>query len=739
MSSEGLPVNNVVGTSVDLDVRNVQGTANAALSSQSADSAAFSADRAWKFSNIALEGSQVAAGAVDESKAAAELSSQFSDASQAAAEEAKRAAATAADEAAAQAGAAAQQAIDDAIRQSGYTPIDSFEEGATLELVSSALRWVANNNTFYSWRGLYPKQVPFGSTPETTGGFAPDAWVDVSDLTFRTQVAAVDGLKLIGYVNGVNELISIATQDGDRVQLFDVTGRTNTRAPAGGGVLRFDAHVPKSKHDGFVNFSPTVPFVNISSYLDGTGETDPGGMGVFVRELSGNEVRLSYCGIYGLTDGHDDITLATKACQHLFKMCSQGFSVVFDVKLYVCNVEVVGVNYTINARAEEKLMLGDNGRILKLHNGNQIKAGLVTLTDFEFDGNGKRSVEDGGILQSNYISDLRIINPKIYNYVSNGYQANGIATTGIDCGTLIDGGDLSRCGSQLAYTQTSRVTINNVFFHDSPGHAVAIVNTSDLYWTGGSVRGCDYGVLTYSTATYRSSLRRLHISGVSMRGNNKAFEIARRYESAEVSLGEADIVLTDIDATGCTLPSTIGNLSTDNIDGFSIRGVHLNNIFTDSYVQCHSVLGLYVTGGRGRGLRVRGKYDTIILTPSVIYGDGSSQTTNTAVYIYASATGKDVVVNASSYQGLNSFIFAESGFVSNGDISINNPRINPAGMSYKVNNTLYGYVSCNSGNRTRDLSRQAWGVGKTFWDDALKKVLVWDGTNVTDTSGNIIT
>lgn len=221
MSSEGLPVNNVVGTNVDLGLRSVQNAANTASSSQSADSAAFSADRAWKFSNIASESSQIAAGAVDESKAAAELSAQFSDASQVAAEEARLAASTAAAEAAAQAAEAAQQAIDDAIRQTGYAPVDSFELGATLELVSSALRWVANNNAFYSWRGTFPKIVPPGSTPESTGGFGDNAWVDVSDLTLRAQIAEDNGVTMVGNATDRRKL-SFCT-----ASMFGFTGAGN--------------------------------------------------------------------------------------------------------------------------------------------------------------------------------------------------------------------------------------------------------------------------------------------------------------------------------------------------------------------------------------------------------------------------------------------------------------------------------------------------------------------------------
>lgn len=65
MSSEGLPVSNIVGTSVELGARSVQDAANAASSSQNADSAAASADAAWKFSRKAQASAEAAAVASD--------------------------------------------------------------------------------------------------------------------------------------------------------------------------------------------------------------------------------------------------------------------------------------------------------------------------------------------------------------------------------------------------------------------------------------------------------------------------------------------------------------------------------------------------------------------------------------------------------------------------------------------------------------------------------------------------
>lgn len=70
-SSEGLPVNNVVGTSIDLNPRDTQAASNSASSSQNADSAAASADAAWKFSRVAQGAAGDSTAAVSDAEAAA--------------------------------------------------------------------------------------------------------------------------------------------------------------------------------------------------------------------------------------------------------------------------------------------------------------------------------------------------------------------------------------------------------------------------------------------------------------------------------------------------------------------------------------------------------------------------------------------------------------------------------------------------------------------------------------------
>lgn len=73
----------------------------------------------------------------------------------------------------------------------GWTLIDSFQDGANLTRVDEALRWKLpdGDGEYYRWDGAFPKTVPAGSTPESTGGIGLGAWVSVGDASLRSQLA----------------------------------------------------------------------------------------------------------------------------------------------------------------------------------------------------------------------------------------------------------------------------------------------------------------------------------------------------------------------------------------------------------------------------------------------------------------------------------------------------------------------------------------------------------------------
>ncbi|AJI86189.1 GDSL-like Lipase/Acylhydrolase family protein [Yersinia rochesterensis] len=91
--------------------------------------------------------------------------------------------------------------VEKAIKEFGWTTMDSFEIGATLANSSEVLRWESNGE-YYRWDGSFPKVVPSGSTPETTGGIGIGAWVGIGDAALRAALASIAGANMIGTQSG---------------------------------------------------------------------------------------------------------------------------------------------------------------------------------------------------------------------------------------------------------------------------------------------------------------------------------------------------------------------------------------------------------------------------------------------------------------------------------------------------------------------------------------------------------
>lgn len=82
---------------------------------------------------------------------------------------------------------------------SDYQIVDSFEQGATITERNQALQ-VEADGRLYRWAGDLPKTVAAGSSPETTGGAQVGAWLEVSDLTLRQELANPDmGAAMVGF------------------------------------------------------------------------------------------------------------------------------------------------------------------------------------------------------------------------------------------------------------------------------------------------------------------------------------------------------------------------------------------------------------------------------------------------------------------------------------------------------------------------------------------------------------
>ncbi|MBQ0327222.1 hypothetical protein J9231_05070 [Providencia rettgeri] len=150
--------------------------------------------------------------------------------------------------------------MNTAIVAAGYITIDSFQQGADLPNNELTQRnHILRDETtgeYYRWDGDLPKQVPAGSTPESTGGIGKGAWVSVGDASFRSDVKSGDG-SLIGVGNNLtlkdklSDLRSVrdygvagdGTDESAKLQLAIDSG--TVRIPNGMQVTHGDIFIPK--------------------------------------------------------------------------------------------------------------------------------------------------------------------------------------------------------------------------------------------------------------------------------------------------------------------------------------------------------------------------------------------------------------------------------------------------------------------------------------------------------------
>nr|DAH89520.1 MAG TPA: tailspike protein [Caudoviricetes sp.] len=80
----------------------------------------------------------------------------------------------------------------------GYITRRSFENGFNVTTWNEVLLWEEDGD-YYRWDGTLPKNVPAGSTPETSGGIGLGAWVSVGDASLRSDLSQSTGAELLGY------------------------------------------------------------------------------------------------------------------------------------------------------------------------------------------------------------------------------------------------------------------------------------------------------------------------------------------------------------------------------------------------------------------------------------------------------------------------------------------------------------------------------------------------------------
>lgn len=89
---------------------------------------------------------------------------------------------------------ASKQSLENQLKGMGYTRVGTFASGATIDNARQTLLWELSSGgdgQEYGWTGTFPKVVPPGSTPNSTGGISAGAWVSRYDPVSRVQVMEI--------------------------------------------------------------------------------------------------------------------------------------------------------------------------------------------------------------------------------------------------------------------------------------------------------------------------------------------------------------------------------------------------------------------------------------------------------------------------------------------------------------------------------------------------------------------
>lgn len=108
--------------------------------------------------------------------------------------------------------------ISESIKASGlisYITRRSFEKGFNVTTWNEVLLWEEDGD-YYRWDGTLPKNVPAGSTPESSGGIGLGKWVSVGDASLRSGLADVNSDVSIAGVSASqlvqNDIVDIGTK-----------------------------------------------------------------------------------------------------------------------------------------------------------------------------------------------------------------------------------------------------------------------------------------------------------------------------------------------------------------------------------------------------------------------------------------------------------------------------------------------------------------------------------------------
>lgn len=206
-----------------------------------------------------------------------------------------------------------QYTAEEAISKYGYITMDSFEDGATLTLPNQTLRYEANGE-YYRWDGEFPKIVPAGSTPDSTGEVKLGAWISVGDASLRSDLASEEGASSIGSSSGATAQDYFSVAD-----LNTVTALMSSSLPAQIKVVRTSGYYDIfGKRDIWVRSAETTTPSQTPLQLNKLAVSDEEGS-VWYLDISSGQIYIDSIGAKG--DGATDDWHHLELC---FKNAEQG-------------------------------------------------------------------------------------------------------------------------------------------------------------------------------------------------------------------------------------------------------------------------------------------------------------------------------------------------------------------------------------------------------------------------------
>lgn len=128
------------------------------------------------------------------------------------------------------------------------TAVYTFTEGATLESPRDEILY---DNYRLVWTGDFPKEVPPGSTPLTSGGIGAGKWAYTSDAAIRKELLKYDGFKNFGRCPSVEELRKVEPSYAGQAIMLE---RLAPGAPTVNAILNYDPDDTTSPDDGLSVF-----------------------------------------------------------------------------------------------------------------------------------------------------------------------------------------------------------------------------------------------------------------------------------------------------------------------------------------------------------------------------------------------------------------------------------------------------------------------------------------------------